>query len=123
MELERVLHPLELARQPDVVLRSTPNGMDFAALDAVGRTLGGWRVFSMGGGTLREEDVPAPACVYPLPTMGEMLAWREERAAPLWRIAEACEGGVVVTAPTCGACGETARGGLAHTGNIAAHPM
>jgi L-serine dehydratase len=90
--LERVLHPLEIDWQPGTVLRFHPNGMDFAAYDGAGRTCGAWRVFSVGGGALREENAPAPGSLYPLSTMAAMLTWCEAQREPLWRIAELYEG-------------------------------
>jgi L-serine dehydratase len=66
--------------------------MDFVAYDGAGQECASWRVFSVGGGALREENAPAPGSVYPLSTMAAMLAWCEAHREPLWRIAEFHEG-------------------------------
>lgn len=83
---------VELVWRPDVILPFHPNGIDFEALDAAGVPLETWRVFSVGGGALREEGAPPPASVYPLTTMDAILAWCEANGEPMWRLAEIHEG-------------------------------
>jgi L-serine dehydratase len=77
---------LEIEWKPDVVPAFHPNGMDF---EADGER---WRIFSVGGGALREENAPPPPALYPLKTMDEALAWCEKNGEPLWRLAEVHEG-------------------------------
>src|SRR5688572_9227571 len=78
--LERAFapRPVELRWLPEDVLPFHPNGLDFEALDAAGDVLGTWRVYSVGGGALREEGAPPPEDVYPQASMDEVLAWSEE---------------------------------------------
>ena len=38
---------------PEIILPEHPNGMIFRACDAAGKTLGEWKVFSVGGGDTR----------------------------------------------------------------------
>ena len=83
---------LEIAWRPSEAPSFHPNGMDFAALDATGAALATWRVYSVGGGALREEGAPPPPSVYPESSMDAVLAWCEEHAEPIWRLAEAREG-------------------------------
>lgn len=84
--------PFEIAWHADQVLPFHPNGLDLEALDAAGASLGTWRVFSVGGGAIREEGAPPPPSVYPLSTMDEILAWCENAGEPLWRYVETHEG-------------------------------
>ena len=82
----------EIAWRPEEQLEFHPNGMDFQALGADGGVLDAWRVFSVGGGALREEGAPPPADVYPLKSMADLLAWCESQGEPLWRLVEIHEG-------------------------------
>jgi L-serine dehydratase len=88
LALERALAPsqVEIVWKPESVLPFHPNGMDFEGGGAT------WRVFSVGGGELREENAPPPAAVYPVSTMKDILAWCEEEGEPVWRFAERHEG-------------------------------
>jgi L-serine dehydratase len=80
--------PLEIVWRPDVAFPFHPNAMDFEALDGAGGVSGKWRVYSVGGGALREEGAPEPPSVYPVSTMAEILAWCEREGEPLWRFPE-----------------------------------
>lgn len=82
---------VELVWKPEIFLPFHPNGMDFEALSADGTTLLKWRVFSVGGGALREENAPAPQPIYPLSKKDDILAWCEQRSEPLWRFVEQTE--------------------------------
>ncbi|HYE97648.1 MAG TPA: L-serine ammonia-lyase [Planctomycetota bacterium] len=91
--LERALAPapLEIVWKPDVVLPFHPNGMEFEAMKD-GRPTASWRVFSVGGGALREEGAPPPAAVYPFSSMAQILAWCDSEGEPIWRAVELHEG-------------------------------
>ncbi len=67
--------PVELRWCPEVVPTFHPNGMVLSAFDAAGAELGRWRVYSVGGGALREEGEPEPPAVYDVASMAELLAW------------------------------------------------
>lgn len=84
--------PLQLVWKPEVVLPFHPNGMDFEALDASGNAVRKWRVFSVGGGALREEGVEPPASVYKVSSMAEVLEWSERNGEPIWKFVESSEG-------------------------------
>lgn len=83
---------LEIVWRPETFLPFHPNGMDFEALDAEGKAVERWRVYSVGGGALREEGAAPPAALYPLSSMDAILAWCAEQGEPLWRWAEIHEG-------------------------------
>src|SRR5688572_25318393 len=61
--------PFDLVWKPETYLPFHPNGMDFEALGKAGEVVERWRVFSVGGGALREEGAPPPAPIYPLSSM------------------------------------------------------
>jgi len=68
--------------------------MAFEAFDAEERSLGTWRVYSVGGCEMREEGegeirLPHP---YECTTMASLLDWCEESGEPLWRYVEQREG-------------------------------
>ncbi len=86
--LTRAFEPakVELLWKPETVLPFHPNGMDFEGAGAT------WRVFSVGGGALREEGVPKPAPVYPVSSMDQVLKWCDDEGEPIWRLAETSEG-------------------------------
>ena len=79
--------------KPDVFLPEHPNGMFFRAMDAAGRVVGEWKVFSVGGGAVsedgRQEETPER---YPFRSMAEVLQTSEDRAVPLWQLVEESEG-------------------------------
>ncbi len=85
-------HALEIIWKPDIVPDFHPNGIDFETVSASGQAANKWRVYSVGGGALREENVPLPPPVYRLATMTDILKWCDERGAPLWRWVEETEG-------------------------------
>jgi L-serine dehydratase len=111
--LERVFapQPTAITWRADSVLPFHPNGLDLAALDAAGGELGRWRVFSVGGGALREEDEAEPAAVYDVTAMTELLAWCEVRGKALWEHAHEREGEPLW--PHLAACWQTMRRTLA----------
>jgi L-serine dehydratase len=91
--------PVEVLWRPEEFLPRHPNGMELAALDASGRELGAWRVYSPGGGALADENLSpvddglSPAGdVYELGAMAEILAWTERTGKVLWEYVEEREG-------------------------------
>ncbi|MBP9890337.1 MAG: L-serine ammonia-lyase [Planctomycetes bacterium] len=92
--IARALAPryVEFAWKPDEVPAFHSNGMDFEAFNAAGSLLERWRVYSVGGGALREEGKPVPEDVYPLKSMTAILDWCAKQQAPFWRYVEHCEG-------------------------------
>ncbi len=66
-----------------------PNGMDFEALSSRGSVLSSWRVYSVGGGALRDEESfdDAPPSVYPLTSFSPVLSHCAEEGKTLWQYA------------------------------------
>lgn len=84
--------PLDIQWKPKDGLAYQPNARDIEALDERRVVLRSWRVFSVGGGALREEGSPEPPSVHPESSFEEILAWTEEHAEPVWRLVEHDEG-------------------------------
>ncbi|MCP4349785.1 MAG: L-serine ammonia-lyase [Desulfobacterales bacterium] len=82
----------EIIWKPDELLPEHPNGMLFEALSGDGKVAACRKVYSIGGGALKEEgkevDVPD---VYPLEKADEILAWSEDKGQPLWMYVRECE--------------------------------
>ncbi len=70
--------------RPDTELPMHPNGMEFESLGADGAPVVRWRVYSVGGGALREEDGTPPPSRYDRSTAASLLAWAAETGQPLW---------------------------------------
>ncbi len=84
---------IEIRWRPEAVLPLHPNGMEFESRDADGAVLCTWRVYSTGGGALREEGQQTrEAAVYALTTMAEIISWTEGMGDGLWAYAAECEG-------------------------------
>jgi L-serine dehydratase len=68
--------------------------MQFKALDAAGNTTGEWKVYSIGGGELREEgQVDSETTdIYAQRTMVEILEWTVSQGKPIWALVEETEG-------------------------------
>lgn len=85
---------VELIWEPSIFLPFHPNGMRYEALDADGRVVDDWTVYSVGGGALREEN-KAPvesADIYPLTTLSDILDWCRENGRAFWEYVELYEG-------------------------------
>ena len=85
--------PAEIVWKPDELLPLHPNGMEFKALDGRREVACTWRVYSVGGGALRDEEGKASAeAVYDLCSMAEILRWTEKTGKNLWEYVEEREG-------------------------------
>lgn len=77
--------PANIVWKPDIFLPYHPNGMTFKAFNADKVLMGEWTVYSVGGGSLREEgreeDCPE---VYPLNYMTDILNWSEHTGKSYW---------------------------------------
>lgn len=89
--VEEALSPaaVEVVWKPDETLPLHPNGLEFETLAASGQPAERWRVYSVGGGALSEEDTlnagETPAVqVYDLSTIAAILDWSQHHGEPLW---------------------------------------
>ena len=71
-----------------------PNGMLFEAFDAEGTIEASWKVYSVGGGAIRDHDVEdwTPRGVYPLSKLTDILKYCSEHRLQIWQYVEECEG-------------------------------
>jgi L-serine dehydratase len=77
--------PLQIHWKPDERLPLHPNGMCFEAYADAGDVLEKWEVYSVGGGTLRDNgELSEKKEIYDLYTMDEILSHCEERGFSLW---------------------------------------
>ncbi|WP_410208109.1 L-serine ammonia-lyase, iron-sulfur-dependent, subunit alpha [Fusobacterium sp.] len=84
----------DIVWKPEYVPKYHPNGMLFKAYDKVGKETDRWLVFSVGGGTIMEEneDRKGTKTVYPLNTMADIKAWCNENEKELWEYVVEYEG-------------------------------
>ena len=85
--------PTEIIWKPDVVLDFHPNGMFFEALQG-GVIVDSWTIFSVGGGSLANENTVAqlPASIYPLTKIQDIKKWCYDEGKTYWEYVEECEG-------------------------------
>lgn len=82
--LEKAAHT-EIVWKPDVVLDYHANGMMFEALKE-GKVVDSWTVFSVGGGTIANPEMPylTDDTIYPLNTIEEILEWAGREGKTFW---------------------------------------
>jgi len=71
-----------------------PNGMLFEAFDAAGQVRESWKVYSVGGGAIRDHDLEdwTPRGVYELSKMTDIVRYCREHRIEIWQYVEECEG-------------------------------
>lgn len=81
--------------KPDIFLPFHPNGMQFDSYygDA-GKPRESWRIYSIGGGSLANEETAAepPVAIYRMSTIAEIQTWCEKTGCSYWEYVEQCEG-------------------------------
>ncbi|WP_027722545.1 L-serine ammonia-lyase [Maridesulfovibrio zosterae] len=84
----------EIVWKAEECMPEHPNGMLFEALDASGDCFGSWKVYSVGGGAIREEGVSAISAspVYDLTTIESIMAYCEDKGITYWEYVEQREG-------------------------------
>jgi L-serine dehydratase len=87
---------LELVWKPEEFLPLHPNGMEYEAFNEQHERIGFWRVYSVGGGALRDETADISRTeVYPLQKMAEIITWTKRSNLPLWSYVQECEGDTI----------------------------
>lgn len=78
--------------KPEIFLPAHPNGIDFFAYDK-GEELGTWRVYSVGGGSIRDDHNldKQENQVYELQSMSELLTFCQESGRGFWELVEIYE--------------------------------
>jgi L-serine dehydratase len=84
--------PVTIHWHPETTDAEHPNAMEFCAMDAQDVEIGRWRVYSIGGGDLRDESGPIALLSgtpeYPAQTFLECVDWSIANDAPLWQYVE-----------------------------------
>ena len=101
MAITRGLAPkeVEIVWRADIVKPFHTNGMLFEALDADGKNIDQWLVYSIGGGYLATEEGEVPMGitpegeVYPHNTMKDIMVYIEKEGLSFWEYVEHCEDG------------------------------
>jgi len=77
--------PVELIWKPEVVLPFHTNGMLFEAMDAKGKVYDSWTIYSVGGGSLaNEETKESVEHIYEHHFMSDILAYIEKEGLTYW---------------------------------------
>lgn len=85
--------PTEIVWQPEVFLPFHPNAMKFESLDAEGKTIDNWVVYSVGGGDIVEEgESRVHNHVYEMTHIADIQAWCEKTGHNYWEYVDQCEG-------------------------------
>ena len=85
--------PTEIVWQPEVFLPFHPNAMKFESLDAEGKTIDDWVVYSVGGGDIVEEgESRVHNHVYEMTHIADIQAWCEKTGHNYWEYVDQCEG-------------------------------
>ena len=93
-----VLEPVaktEIVWEPRIVLPFHTNGMLFEALDTDDKVTDNWTIFSIGGGTIANEEMNLTkdvASVYPLKTMHDIQKYCEKHGISYWEYVQKIEG-------------------------------
>ncbi len=85
--------PVELLWKPEVELEFHSNGMDFEALNREGNQLAFWRIYSVGGGALRQEnETQFLIKIYEFTTLEAIIEWAETNQRFIWELVIEREG-------------------------------
>ena len=86
--------PVDIIWEPKVFLPFHPNGMLFQAFSQDGTVLDSWTIFSIGGGTLANEEYneQKAAEIYEMSTIREIQNWCESTGHSYWEYVGMCEG-------------------------------
>jgi len=83
----------EIVWKPNIFLPVHPNGMTFETIDAGGETHHAWTAYSIGGGSVTDENGMQPHTeLYPLPHMSEILEFCQKNGLTYWEYVETIEG-------------------------------
>lgn len=86
--------PVDIVWEPKVFLPFHPNGMLFQAFSQDGKVLDSWTIFSIGGGTLANEEYneQKAAEIYEMSTIREIQNWCESTGHSYWEYVGMREG-------------------------------
>lgn len=86
--------PTEIIWKPSVYLPFHPNAMLFEAFDKEDKILESWTIYSIGGGSLANENTQdnPPVMVYPKHTAAEIMQWCNVNGTTFWEYVQKHEG-------------------------------
>ncbi len=83
---------LDIIEKPEEFLPRHPNGMRFEAFDANNGSIQSWTAYSIGGGSVIDDNTdPEDRSIYPLTTMEDVLNWCYKNGKPIWGYVEEYE--------------------------------
>ena len=83
----------EILWKPEDILAKHPNALTLEAYDADGKIIDSWRVYSVGGGKIIDDDHdPKEDSIYPHNTMNDILKWTKQTGRSFWEYVEEVEG-------------------------------
>lgn len=94
LSILKLVAPTTILWEPKIFLPFHPNGMLFRAFDAEGKELDNWTIFSIGGGTLANEEYNEQKTVevYEMSKIRDIQHWCESTGHSYWEYVEECEG-------------------------------
>lgn len=85
-------HQLEIISQAEVFLPKHPNALKFESKDAKGHTISEWTAYSVGGGTVIDDETDLEQkAIYPLTQMDKILDWCYTNGKHIWEYAHEFE--------------------------------
>ncbi|MDH6344191.1 L-serine dehydratase [Parabacteroides sp. PFB2-12] len=86
--------PTEIVWEPKIFLPFHPNGMLFKAFNGKGDLQEQWTIYSIGGGTLANEEFNEQKTeeIYGMNTIHDIQQWCEKKGLSYWEYVEQCEG-------------------------------
>lgn len=86
--------PVEIVFDDKTVMPKHPNALKFEALDPAGHVIGDYTIYSVGGGTIRDDENFGQKLnnLYPHNSMTEILEYTSQNRMLLWEYVEECEG-------------------------------
>lgn len=86
--------PVEVIFDDKTVVQKHPNALKFEALDQAGHVVGEYTIYSIGGGTIRDDETFGKQVgnIYPHKSMTEILQYTSDKRMLLWEYVEECEG-------------------------------
>ena len=94
LEVLSPVAPTDIIWEPKIFLPFHPNGMQFRSFDENGKEMESWKVYSIGGGTLANEDFNElkTELIYDMHTIKDIQNWCEKTGHSYWEYVEQCEG-------------------------------
>lgn len=86
--------PVEVIFDDKTIVSKHPNALKFEALDQAGHVMGQYTIYSIGGGTIRDDETFGKQVgnIYPHKSMSEILQYTSDKRMLLWEYVEECEG-------------------------------